>query len=149
MTGLLLWESCCIPSLIYNSSTWQAMGKEEEKVLNECQDFFLRLLWDTGPGAPKVALRADTATRDMVVRVWKEKILLIHHISNLKDGDLAKMMLEEQSRNNWEGLYKEVTKICETIGVEDPTKTEDSKKVYARKVKEACKMKDEQMMMCR
>ena len=37
------------------------MGKEL-KVLNNVQDFFLRLLWGTGPGAPKVALRADTGT---------------------------------------------------------------------------------------
>ena len=55
MTGLVLWESCAIPSLLYNCSTWVDMGKEALKVLNDLQDSFLRLLWGTGPGAPKVA----------------------------------------------------------------------------------------------
>ena len=68
MTGLVLWETCAIPSLIYNCSTWVEIGKEELKVLNNVQDFFLRLLWGTGPGAPKVALRADTGTRSMESR---------------------------------------------------------------------------------
>ena len=63
--GLILWESCVIPTLLYNSSTWVAMGKEELKQLNGIQDFFLRLLWGAGPGAPRVALRADTGTRGM------------------------------------------------------------------------------------
>ena len=87
MIGLVLWEACAIPSLIYNCSTWEEMGKEELKVLNNLQDFFLRLLWGTGPGAPKVALRADTGTRSMESRVWREKIMLIYHVSHLEDGD--------------------------------------------------------------
>ena len=29
MTGLVLWEACAIPSLIYNCSTWVERGKEE------------------------------------------------------------------------------------------------------------------------
>ena len=36
MTGLVLWETCAIPSLIYNCSTWVKIGKEEMKVLNGC-----------------------------------------------------------------------------------------------------------------
>ena len=66
-TGLVLWESCAIPSLLYNCSTWVGIGKEEIKALNAIQDYFLRLLWGTGPGAPKVALRADTGTRSMEI----------------------------------------------------------------------------------
>ena len=68
-TGLVLWESCAIPSLLYNCSTWVEIGKEEIKALNALQDYFLRLLWGTGPGAPKVPLRADTATRSMKSRI--------------------------------------------------------------------------------
>ena len=53
MSGLILWESCFILSLIYNSACWVGMGKKEETALAECQDFFLRLLLGTGPGAPR------------------------------------------------------------------------------------------------
>ena len=51
-TGLVLWESCVIPSLLYNCSTWVEVGKEEEKALTDQQDYFLRLLLGAGPGRP-------------------------------------------------------------------------------------------------
>ena len=43
MTGIILWESSCISSLLYNSSTWVGMGKEDSqyKAINNKQDFFL------------------------------------------------------------------------------------------------------------
>ena len=43
----------------------------------------------------------------MESRVWREKIMLIYHVSHLEDGDLAKDMLEEQVSNNWPGLARE------------------------------------------
>ena len=80
-------------------------------MLNAAQDFFLRLLWGAGPGTLKVALRADTGTRDMESRIWREKIMLIFHINNLDDEDLAKRMLVEQEANKWPGLVAGIS-IC-------------------------------------
>ena len=60
LTSLVLWETCVIPSLIYNCSTWVGIGKEEIRALEGLQDYFLRMLWGTGPGASRMALRADT-----------------------------------------------------------------------------------------
>ena len=57
-TALLLWESCAIPSLLYNCSTWVGIGKKEEEALAEIQEFYMRLALGTGPGAPKLSLRA-------------------------------------------------------------------------------------------
>ena len=54
-----------LPPLQLLDLGWVEIGKEETKALNALQDYFLRLLWGTGPEAPKVALRADTATRSM------------------------------------------------------------------------------------
>ena len=105
------------------------IGKEEMKVLNGTQDYFLRLLWGTGPGAPKVALRADTGTRSMESRIWREKIMLIYHISHVEDGDLAKEMMEAQQ------LVKEVEELVEMLQIEDPKETEDGKKAYNDEVK--------------
>ena len=95
-TGLVLWESCVIPSLLYNSSTWVEVSKDEEKALEDMQDYFLRLLWGAGPGTPRVSLRADTATRSMATRIYKEKIMLVYHISHLEVGSLARDMMDEQ-----------------------------------------------------
>ena len=41
--------------------------------------------------------------------------MLIFHISHLKDGDLAKDMLEEQVANNWPGLAKEVEELVKIL----------------------------------
>ena len=105
---MVLWETCVIPSLIYTCSTWVGVGKEEMKVLEGLQDYFLRMLWGTGPGVPRMALIADTNTRSRESRIWCEKIMLIFRISHLEDGDLAKDMLEEQVANDRPGLAKEV-----------------------------------------
>ena len=106
------------------------MGKEEPKVLNKVQDFFLRFLRRTGPGAPKVALRADTGTRSMESKIKREKIMLIYYVSHLEDDDLAKDMLEEQVSNNWPGLAREVDKLVEMLKIEDPKTAQCGKKAY-------------------
>ena len=106
----------------------------------------MRLLWGTGPGAPKVALRADTGTRSMESRIWREKIMLIYHISHLEDGDLAKEMMNEQVSNNWPGLTKEVKELVEMLQIEDPKVTEDDRKTYNEVVKKACRWRDEALM---
>ena len=145
-TGLVLWESCAIPSLLYNCSTWMEIGNEEIKTLNALQDYFLRLLWGTGPGAPKVALRADTGTRSMESRIWREKIMLVYHVSQLDEGSLAKDMLEEQVANNWQGLASEVSDLCQSMNIEDPRTTEKNRKAFSNLVKERCRWKDEARM---
>ena len=145
-TGLVLWESCAIPSLLYNCSTWMEIGNEEIKTLNALQDYFLRLLWGTGPGAPKVALRADTGTRSMESRIWREKIMLVYHVSHLDEGSLAKDMLEEQVANNWKGLASEVSDLCQSMNIEDPRTTEKNRKAFSNLVKERCRWKDEARM---
>ena len=122
------------------------LGKEEPKALNKVQDFFLRFLRRTGPGAPKVALRADTGTRSMESRIWREKIMLIYHVSHLEDGDLAKDMLEEQVSNDWPGLVKEVDKLVEVLKIEDPKTAQCGRKAYNEVVKTACKWRDEALM---
>ena len=64
-TAILLWESCAIPSLIYNCSTWIGIGKKEEEAMSEIQEFHMRLILGSGPGAHKHSLRADFGVRTM------------------------------------------------------------------------------------
>ena len=145
-TGLVLWESCAIPSLLFNCSTWIGVGKEELRRLEGLQDLFLRMLWAAGQGAPKIALRADTATRGMKSRIDREKVMLIYHISHLGENDLAREMLDEQVSNGWPGLAREVSDICEALRIEDPRSTEKGRHEYNKIVKEACRWADEASM---
>ena len=125
---------------------WVGMGMDEEKALNQNQDFFLKLMWATGPGAPRVALRADLGTRSMESRVWSQKILLIHHTARLQEGDLARMMLEEQKKYSWPGLAQEVARLCEQLGLENAAETKMNKTEYKKEVINACRVMDENNM---
>ena len=62
--------------------------------------------------------------------------MLVFHIANLDEEDLAKRMLVEQETNNWPGLLEEVNGMCVALNLENPTKTSMSKKMYSRPVHE-------------
>ena len=49
--------------------------------------------------------------------------MLVFHIANLDEEDLAKRMLVEQEANKWPGLLEEVNRMCETLNLEYPSKT--------------------------
>ena len=108
------------------------VSKDKEKALEDMQDYFLRLLWGAGPGTPRVSLRADTATRSMAARIYKEKIMLVYHISHLEVGSLARDMMDEQVRHGWPGLTAEVGKLCGMLRLEDARTTEKNRVEYTR-----------------
>ena len=72
--------------------------------------------------------------------------MLVYHIANLDEEDMAKRMLVEQETNNWPGLLEEVKGMCEALNLENPTKTTMSKKMYGDAVERACRWKDEALM---
>ena len=72
-------------------------------------------------GTPKVVYRAETASRKMKFRIWKQKVLLVMKI-RCQDRGLAKEILDEQVAMGWPGLTKEVEEICEEIGVKNASK---------------------------
>ena len=82
----------------------------------------------------------------MESRIWREKIMLVYHVSHLDEGSLAKDMLYEQVANNWPGLASEVKDLCKSMNLEDPMTTEKSRKAFNNIVKEGCKWKDEARM---
>ena len=110
------------------------------------QDYFLRLLWGAGPGTPRVALRADTATKSMSARIYKEKIRLVYLISHMEEGSLARDMMDEQVQHGWPGLTIEVSKLCYMLRLEDARTTKKDRTEYVKEVKKACRWKDEAMM---
>ena len=85
-------------------------------------------------------------TRSMESRVWSQKILLIHHMARLQEGDLAKMMMEEQMKYNWPGLSLEVAGLCRELGLEDAARTKMDKIEYKKEVEKGCRFKDEKNM---
>ena len=72
-TGLLLWEACCVPSLLNGAGTWIEMTKKTEKELNKIQFWGLCLFLQVGPGTPHASLLWDTAVLEMGLKVKIEK----------------------------------------------------------------------------
>ena len=97
-TAIMLWESCCIPSMLHGAGSWVEMSKATEKKLNTLQCWFVRLILQTGPGTPLAALLWDFLLLDMGLRVWIEKIVLVFHLRSLDSDTLANRVYVEQQQ---------------------------------------------------
>ena len=54
-TTLILWEACCIPSMLHAAGTWVNISKATEDRLNAVQHWYLRLALWIGQGSPVAA----------------------------------------------------------------------------------------------
>ena len=122
-TALLLWEACCIPSLLNGAGTWTEISEVTVKKLNQLQCWYLRLALQVGPGAARASLLWDTACWDMDLRIWREKILMVLHIRSMEPNSFAKLIYEEQKIKQWPGLAKEASVICQSLNIEDCDET--------------------------
>ena len=145
-TALLLWEACCIPSLLNGAGTWTEITKATVKKLNQTQTWFLRLIFQIGQGAPYASLLWDSGFLDMSFRLYIEKIMLIIHIRNLEENTLAKLIYMEQKKMHWPGLARETADICIELNIEDCNTTRLQKCKYRKILIEACHRKNEEKL---
>ena len=143
-TAVMLWESCCVPSILHGAATWVEMSARTVRRLNKLQNWFLRLVLQVGPGTPLPALLWDSGMLDMELRVWREKVMLAHHLQGLGEDTLARQVWEEQVAQQWPGLAKEVDDICTQLGVESVTTTRLEVHQYRKVVTTACHRKNEE-----
>jgi hypothetical protein len=139
-TALLLWEACCVPSILHGAGTWVEITPETERKLNALQNWFVRLMLRVGPGAPTASLCWDTGLMDMGLRIWKEKLMMILSIRSLGVETLARKVYEEQKARQWPGLASEGSTICKVLGIEDCNETSMCKISYKKMVTEACQV---------
>ena len=145
-TALLLWEACCLPSLLHGAGTWTEMSRETERRLNSLQQWFLRLVLQVGPGAPLPSLYWDFSCLEMGLRVDREKLMLALHCRRLGEGALAGQVYAEQQAQGWPGLAQEAGKICEKLDIESCDVTSLSKDQFRKYVTQACHVKNEERL---
>ena len=116
-----LYESCIVPSLLSNASTWMEVRKETEEKLDGLQDLLGRVLLQVPQSTPKLETRGALGLLGMKWRVWQAKVLLAVAIREQEEGCLAREVWEEQVRMGWPGLAREVKAICKEIGIADIT----------------------------
>ena len=88
-TALMLWETCCIPSLLHGAGTWTEIDTKTEKRMNQLQNWYLRLILQVGPGTPSASLNWDFQVLDMSLRVGREKAMMVLHLRSLEIETLA------------------------------------------------------------
>ena len=114
-----LWERALIPSLMSGSGTWLGKCQMAVNLCDDIQNFFWRVMLRVPESCPKVALRCETKMMGMKWRLWQEKVLLLMRIKKHEKGTLCRDVYEEGKLKEWPGLGKEVTEICQVIGIPD------------------------------
>ena len=144
-SALVMWEACCVPSLLHGAGTWVEITPAAERRLEALQNWFVRLILRVGPGCPAASLRWETGLLSMVHRVWLEKLLLVRHIRSLDTDSLARSVYEEQKRMAWPGLAMETAEICRQLGIPDCNDANiwaTGTKIYRNMIIERCKELD-------
>ena len=103
-SGIQRFEASILPKLMYTCSTWTDILEESVKRLEYFQLWFIRLLLKAGPGAPRPSLLSETGMMSIERRIWREKIVLVLHISRMDTKSLGRKVLEEQVMFAWPGL---------------------------------------------
>ena len=145
-SALLMWEACCVPSLLVGAGTWVGITPAAERRLEALQHWFLRLVLRVGPGCPPPSLRWETGMLSMRLRIGVEKVMLVRFLRSMEEGSLARLVYEEQKEQRWPGLVKETENICKEIGVANVNEDNIWKlntKEYRKLVIKKCKEKDE------
>ena len=145
-TAILLWEACCVPSLLNGAGTWVDISKATEKRLDQIQYWGLRLFLQVGPGTPLASLLWDFGFLNMSLRIKIEKILLIFHIRSLKEDTLAYRIYKEQIIQNWPGLARETKQICSDLGIEDCNSTSLNKVQFKKLLLQSCHRTNEESL---
>ena len=145
-TALMLWEACCIPSMLHGAGTWVDINSATEKKLNALQNWFVRLALRIGQGSPVSALLWDFQLLDMSLRIWREKIMMVIHLRSLEETTLARQEYEEQKNKDWPGLARETRNICTELNIEDCNITQIGKTKYREYVTQACHILNEKRL---
>ena len=119
MAAWELWERALIPSLLSGAGTWLGGCTTAVELCNDVQNFFWRVMLGVPESCPKIALQCETKMIGMKWRIWQEKILLLLRIKSHDADVLCRKVYDEGVKNGWPGLWKEVTQICEEIGIPD------------------------------
>ena len=145
-TALVLWESCCVSSLLHGAGTWTEISPSTIRQLNKIQSWYFKLAFQVGPGASSASLLWDSGALDMGLRIYREKILLVLYIRNLEEKTLARQIYEEQKRNKWPDLATETANICQDLKIQDCNITTMNITRYKQLVNNALHYKNEERL---
>ena len=141
---LELYESCIIPSLLFDMEAWSKQTKGEIKRLEQIQAKTLCTLLELPKSTPYIGLLNEIGIWRIEERLMYRKLMFYNYIMNSDDRRVAKGILTDQEENHDvdDSFYGTVAEMAKTIGVT----LDDLKNLTKSKLKNVIKSRlDERM----
>ena len=119
MAAKILLERAMLRSLLSGCCNWTGVRKRTEEDCDELIYMFWRVLFKVPDSTIRIGLIAETSTVRTKWRIWKEKIMFVKRLQEMKTSVLARQVYEKQLQLGLPGLASEVIDICEIIKIPD------------------------------
>ena len=123
------------------------MPAKADKKLSKLSDMFLRTVLRAGRGCPRGALYWFTGSLLPANRIIEMKLQLLSHICRLESSTLASMVLTEQQRLAYPGLWSECLKYLRDLGILISEVTTMTKLQFKSRLKSALIEKNRQDLL--
>ena len=117
--AFMIWETAIIPMLLFNSECLVRMGKKTLKILDDLFHTFCRAIFRVGTGCPIPSYYWESASLKMSNLILQRQLNFVHHLANLEDGSLAKIIFDEQVQKAEPGLYQICQEHLTSMGIFD------------------------------
>ena len=135
-SGLDIWETAHIPSLLNNCETWVEVSEKSLEKLEELQNTLFRMLLSVPKTTPVPSLAWDLGGMKMKFRIIMRKLLFLHHLTLLDDKSLAKQVLTVQDTHDLPGLVRECKGYIQKYKLPNVLKLSVKRNEWKNKVKE-------------
>ena len=116
---LQLYQSCIIPSLLFNLEGWNKLGKSELKKLESVQLKSLCTLLEIPKSTPYLGLLNELGIWTIEEQLKYRKISLYHNIIRSDDDRLIKNLITEQSQmSDSDTFYADVSEMSSSLQIE-------------------------------
>ena len=117
-TGLLLYRSVFLPSLLFNSDVWPKLTKTETHQLQSLQLKTLKRIVHAPNSTTNAFIFLELGVLPISYEIMKRKLMFLFHIYTLRDNDPVKMVFNQQRQlpfeKNW---YNEIINIIEVLNI--------------------------------
>ena len=116
---LLLYVVVFIPTVLFNSKTWNNLTKNDISKLTSAQNKYLKWMLHTPRGTCTSFTLLELGLLPIADEISLQKLNFLHHILTLPDDDPVKIVYEEQKlyvgELNW---YNEICSLTKDYGLE-------------------------------
>ena len=132
--GFQILEAAILPMILHNAEVWMEIPRKTLNILDNFLNNFFRKMFRIGSGCPIANFYWQTGFLKAGNLILMKKLNMYHHLSNLPEESLGRIILDIQVSKDLPGLHRELKEHLDRISVEDIHMI--PKSVWKRKVKE-------------